>query len=151
MHTRSLWLAALGLALLFAMRSSPPGVAGQAGMAEPDPAMAAKNEAAPGATLGHIEPMADTETVGQAKDPVGLVGTIIAVVPVSRTVVVDVPLEKDVLRVGASITAGTIIKAGAAAAPFEALEVGVLVRIHLRRVPKGNEAVWVEVLEAPQG
>lgn len=76
-------------------------------------------------------------------------GTIIAVVPESRTVVVDVPLEEGILRVGAELTDRTRILAGGDPASFDRLEPGARVRLDVRRVPTGTEATRVEVLWGP--
>jgi hypothetical protein len=71
------------------------------------------------------------------------------VTPESRTLVVDVPLEKAVLRVGAVVTDQTKIEAAGKAVPFEDLVTGARVRITIRRVDTGNDAISVEVLRGP--
>jgi hypothetical protein len=91
-----------------------------------------------------------TQATGTDK-PVGLVGTLVAVVPASQTLVVDVPLNADVLRVGATATEKTKIQAGGKATALDKLEPGSRVRIQIRRVDTGNEALSVEVLGGPQG
>lgn len=94
---------------------------------------------------------AEKTGAGVALESVGLVGTIVAVVPESRTLVVDVPLEGDVLRIGAWVTEETRIEKAGAAVPFESLSPGARVRISVRRIATGNEAVSVEVLSGRRG
>jgi hypothetical protein len=81
-----------------------------------------------------------------SKEAGGLVGIVIAAVPASKTLVVDVRLGKQVLRVGATVTAKTKITAGGAPASFDRLKEGARVRIQFRRVATGDEAISVEVL-----
>ncbi|MGE5849504.1 MAG: hypothetical protein ACM362_05205 [Candidatus Methylomirabilota bacterium] len=127
MTRRWLWLMILGLALLLLAAPLSLGLAGEAEKKEPIPA---------------------APTV--AEKPAGLVGTIVAVAPESRTLVVDVPLGKDVLRIGATVTDKTKIEAAGKAAPFENLERGARVRITFRRIETGDEAISVEVLRGPK-
>lgn len=82
----------------------------------------------------------------EAQQPAGHVGTIVAVVPASRTLVVDIPLRKDVLRVGAEVTGKTKIEAAGKRTSLESLKPGDRVRINFRRTAAGDEAVSVEVL-----
>jgi hypothetical protein len=82
-----------------------------------------------------------------AERPAGLVGTIAAIVPGSRTVVVDVPLATEILRLGAEVTKETEILMAGAPASFEDLEKGARVRVDVRRMTTGDEAVSVEILE----
>jgi hypothetical protein len=121
MSKRWLWLMILGLALLLIAAPISLGQAGEAEKKEPVP--------------------------GEKSD--GLVGSIVHVTPGSRTLLVDVPLGKDVLRIGATVTDTTRIEAAGRAAPFESLTPGARVRITFRRVAGGNEAISVEVLRAP--
>jgi hypothetical protein len=78
-----------------------------------------------------------------------LVGTIVAFVPESRILVVDVRLSADVLRVGAAVTPATRIEAGGNPASFEDLEPGSRVRVTFRRIAMGNEAIAVEIVAGP--
>jgi len=87
---------------------------------------------------------------GEAEKPAGLVGTIVAVAPESRTLVVDVPLGTEVLRIGAVVTDKTKIEAAGKAATFENLKSGARVRITFRRTDTGDEAISVEVLRSPK-
>jgi hypothetical protein len=80
----------------------------------------------------------------------GLVGNIVHITPESRTLVVDVPLGTEVLRIGAVVTDKTKIEAAGKAAAFESLKPGARVRITFRRVPSGDEAISVEVLRSPK-
>jgi len=82
----------------------------------------------------------------QAVPTVSLVGTIVAIVPESRTILVDVPVGADFLRVAAVVTPRTRIEATGAPASFEDLQPGNRVRLNFRRITTGNEALSVEVL-----
>lgn len=81
----------------------------------------------------------------QAVPTVSLVGTI-AIVPESRTILVDVAVGADFLRVAAVVTPRTRIEATGAPASFEDLQPGNRVRLNFRRITTGNEALSVEVL-----
>jgi hypothetical protein len=81
----------------------------------------------------------------------GYVGTVVAVTPESRTLVVDVPLRETVLRVGAELTDTTRITAGGQALSLDGVQTGDRVRITIRRIETGNEAVSVEVLSGRSG
>lgn len=83
--------------------------------------------------------------------PASFVGTIITVVPESHTLIVDVPLGADTLRIGAKVTPSTRITAAGEPISFESLVVGSLVRLQFRRVTTGNEAIAVDILREPQG
>lgn|SRR5574341_2074001 len=82
----------------------------------------------------------------KATPTVSLVGTIVAIVPESQTILVDVRMSADVLRVGAAVTLQTKIEANGSPAAFEDLEAGSRVRLTLRRIATGNEAVSVHIL-----
>ncbi|MBI2114658.1 MAG: hypothetical protein HYT85_06205 [candidate division NC10 bacterium] len=82
-----------------------------------------------------------------AAGPMRFVGTVIAVVPASRTLVVDVLLDRDVLRIGTEVTSTTTITADGQAVSLDRLQAGDRVRISVRRVGTGNEAIVVEVLQ----
>ncbi|OGB93623.1 MAG: hypothetical protein A3G35_14100 [candidate division NC10 bacterium RIFCSPLOWO2_12_FULL_66_18] len=84
-----------------------------------------------------------------AAGPMRFVGTVIAVVPASRTVVVDVPWDRDFLRIGAEVTATTTITAEGQTVSLDRLQSGDRVRLSVRRVATGNEAISVEVLQGP--
>ena len=77
---------------------------------------------------------------------VSLVGTIVAIVPESRTILVDVRVSADLLWVAAVVTPRTRIEATGAPASFEDLQPGNRVRLNFRRITTGNEALSVEVL-----
>lgn len=144
MSKRWLWLVILGLALLLLAAPLSLGQAGEPEKKEPVPAKEEKMAAAP------AETKAAPEKPAAAEKPGGLVGTVFHVTPESRTLVVDVPLGKDVLRIGAAVTDQTKIEAAGKAAPFESLKPGARVRITFRRVASGNEAISVEVLRGPK-
>jgi hypothetical protein len=82
----------------------------------------------------------------KAVPTVSLVGTIVAIVPESRTLLVDVAVGADFLRVAAVVTPRTRIEATGAPASFEDLQPGNRVRLNFRRITTGNEALSVEVL-----
>lgn len=140
------WPPTAGLALLLAALPPSRGLAGEAEQKASAPATEEKKTGAPPATKTAPPP-----EKAAAEKPAGLVGTIVAVVPESRTLVVDVPLGKDVLRIGAEVTKKTRIEAGGAAASFDSLKPGARVRIHFRRIKTGDEAISVEILGGPQG
>jgi hypothetical protein len=87
----------------------------------------------------------------KATPTVSLVGTIVAIVPESRTLLVDVRMSADILRVGAAVTPLTKIEANGNPAAFEDLEAGSRVRLTFRRIPTGNEAVSVQILHGHRG
>jgi hypothetical protein len=78
----------------------------------------------------------------------GLVGTVVAADSGAHTIVVDVPLEKGVLRVGAWTTAETTFTG---VESMEAVEPGSRVRIDIRRVEDGSELIGLDVLDGPKG
>ena len=96
------------------------------------------------------EAPAEKKEHAKAKKPAGLVGTIVAVLPESNTLVVDVPQGKDYLRVGAVVTAQTKVMIGGKKAALENLTWGQKVRINIRRVPTGSELLSVEALDQPK-
>ena len=84
-------------------------------------------------------------------DPMLLVGTVIALVPDSRTIMVDVPLAQDALRLGGTMPETARITLDGAPAELDALTPGTRVRIEFRRTLTGNEATAVELLRGTQG
>ncbi len=143
----------LGLTLLVATLPAAVGLAGEADKKEPAPAPAETKPPAdmPKEPLKSTETPAAPEKPAAAKKPTGLVGTVVAVVPESRTVVVDVPRGKAVLRVGAAVTEKTKIMAQGAPVSLEGLKEGARVRIQFRRVATGDEATRVEILRGSKG
>lgn len=147
MRTTWIWFAALGMLLSLAAVPPPRALAGEAEKKGEAPA-----KAGPGAPAQATEPAkpetsaAKSEKAEAPKKPGGLVGTVIAAVPTSKTLVVDVRLGKQVLRVGAIVTAKTKITAGGEPASFDRLKEGARVRIQFRRVATGDETIAVEVL-----
>ena len=139
-----LWLTVLGLGIFLATLPLAPALAGEAEKKEPAPAKEEKKAGAP------AEAKAAPEKPAAAEKPAGLVGTLVAVVPASRTLVVDVPLGKEMLRIGAEVTKETKITAAGAAVSFDSLKVGARVRINFRKVATGDEALSVEVLRSPK-
>jgi len=121
------------------------GLAGEPETKESAPAEAKKAEEAPPAAPEKAEPAAAKPAA--AEKPAGLVGKVVAAVPQSRTLVVDVNLgKKGILRVGAIVTERTKITVGGSAASFDALKEGARVRINIKRVENGSEATSVEIL-----
>jgi hypothetical protein len=94
---------------------------------------------------------AEAEKGESAAKAAGYVGTVVAVTPESRTLVVDVPLRETVLRVGAEVTDTTRITANGQAVSLDRVQTGDRVRITVRRIETGNEAVSVEVLPGRSG
>jgi len=135
-----LWLTVLGLGLFLVALPLSTALAGEAEKKEPAPAKEEKKAGAP------AETKAAPEKPAAAEKPAGLVGKIVAVVPASRTLVVDVPLGKEMLRIGAEVTDKTKIRAAGKSASFESLKAGARVRIDFRRVATGDEAISVDVL-----
>jgi hypothetical protein len=128
----------LGLALVLTALPLARGLDGEAEKKEAAPATEEKKEVA-----APEEPTAEK--------PAGLVGNIVAVVPESWTLVVDVPLGKATLRIGAALTDKTKITAAGKAGSLESLKPGARVRIHFRRVATGDEAISVDVLRDARG
>lgn len=93
----------------------------------------------------------EAEKQASAARAAAYVGTVVAVTPESRTLVVDVPLARDVLRIGAEVTDTTRITANGQAVSLDRLQAGDRIRISVRRVATGNEAVSVEVLSGRRG
>lgn len=122
MRNGFLWMTFIGLAVTLAALPLMPALAGEA----------EKKAEAPAAT--------------KAEQPTGHVGTIVAIVPASRMLVVDIPLGKEVLRVGAEVTDKTKITAAGKSAAFGSIKPGARVRINFRRVATGDEAIAVEIL-----
>lgn len=146
MRDKLLGVVAAALGLLLVALPLSQGFAGEAEKKEPAAAKE-KKAATPKETK---EVPAAPEKPVEAEKPAGLVGTIVAVVAESRTLVVDVPLGKDVLRIGAEVTKTTRVEAAGAAASFESLKPGARVRIQFRRVATGDEATLVEILRGPK-
>jgi hypothetical protein len=118
MRARGFWLTGVGLIVTIVMWLAPQGWADEM--------------ARSGATT--------------APASMALVGTIVAVVLERRTLVVDVPLGQDTLRVAAWVTDRTTVTQAGTPTTLDKLAPGARVRIAVRRLPGGNEAVAVEVL-----
>jgi hypothetical protein len=86
-----------------------------------------------------------------AKRPARLLGTVIAVTPNSHTIMADIPLGKDTLRIGAETTDRTKIVARGKKASLEALKDGEPVRIAYHRTSTGDVATSLEVVRASMG
>jgi hypothetical protein len=154
MRTRLLWMVALGLPLLLIGGSPSLGLAGEAGQQAQTPAKAEKaekTEEAKKETTETTKASKAAEKPAETKKPGGLVGTVVAVTPGSRTVVVDVLLGKEVLRVGAEVTNRTKIMERGKSAALADLKGGERVRINFRRVATGDEALSVDILRAAKG
>jgi len=129
MTRRWLWRLSVPIGLAISVLPLPQGLAAQA------------------------QPVAlSPETTGQPAMMLGtLVGTVMAVVPESRTVVAAVPLEQGLLRLGAVVTDTATITTGGKPTGFDTLTPGAMVRIEFRRVPDGDEATAIEVLREARG
>ena len=139
MNSRIWSVMVLALAPLLTALPLSGGLAAEAEKKEPAPTTPEKKEAtAP-------------EKPAAAEKPPGLVGRVVAVVPESRTLVVDVPLGKEVLRIGAEVTNRTRIRQGSKKSSLAELKEGERVRINFRRAATGDEALSVDVLRAPKG
>jgi hypothetical protein len=80
-----------------------------------------------------------------------LVGDLAHVEPQSQTVVVEVPIEEQVVTVGAWGVADTTLTSRGQSIGFADLQPGSRVRITVRRVTHGDELLSLEVLQAPAG
>ncbi|OGT25847.1 MAG: hypothetical protein A2Z17_01005 [Gammaproteobacteria bacterium RBG_16_66_13] len=89
---------------------------------------------------------APAEKAQDGDGPVGHIGTLVAVSLGMRTVVVDIPLEKGVLRVGADVTEKTTLTEGGKRIELDALNRGDRVRLEFQRVPHGDIATALERL-----
>ena len=158
MKTNLFWLVALGLPLLLLGGAPSRGRAAEAEQKAQPPAKAEKAEpkaetgeqkegAAGKATEAKETPKRETAE----KKPAGLVGTIIAFTPDSRTLVVDAPLGNQVLRIGAVVTDRTTIRQGSKKASLANLKEGERVRLNFQRIASGDEATSVDILRAAKG
>ncbi len=100
---------------------------------------------------GQEQNSTQAEEPATAEKPESLVGTVVAVDSGSQTLVVDVPLGKETLRVGASITPDTKIEAGGKNLSIENLQEGSRVRLNFQRVETGDQALAVDVLGGAKG
>ncbi len=104
-----------------------------------------------GVVLGLFLPLAGQaqEAPSRERNVVTLVGTLTAVTPATRTVVVEVPLESHPITVGAAATPQTTFTAGGRPVAIEDLRLGSRVRITFRGVADGDELLSLAVLSAP--
>ena len=140
-------VVAVGLMVVLAPMSA---VQAGEGKKAAEPAKEEKKAEAPPAEK-KVEAPAEKKEPAKAEKPAGLVGTIVAVLPESNTLVVDVPHGKDYLRVGAVVTGQTKVMIRGKKAALENLTWGQKVRINIRRVPTGTELLSVEALDQPKG
>lgn len=91
------------------------------------------------------------KSASAAPRPSGLVGKIVAVDVPNRTIVVDVPLGKETLRLGAETTDTTKIMAGGKEASLQALKEGERVRISYHRTDMGDVANSVTAFPQAKG
>ncbi len=143
MKIKTSWLIIVGLVLFLPALPLSPGSAGDAEKKGPTPAMEEKKAEAPVETKAAPAP---AEKLAVAEKPAGLVGRVVAVVPESRTLIVDVPRGKKALRIGATVTTKTKLEAAGKATSLERLKPGTRVRIRFHRVGTGDEAISVKVL-----
>jgi len=145
------WVIALGLPLVL-IGTLP--AQGSAATTEQNAAPATKTAKAENATTeasGAYKAPTAVEKSATATAPVGLVGKIVAVTPTSQTIVVDVPLGKETLRLGAEATDATKILVGGKQASLNALKEGERVRISYHRTATGDVANSVVALNTSQG
>ncbi len=165
MRRGSFWMWVLGLGLVLALAPLSQGLAAETKQ-ETAPAPAEKQAAPAASEQKQAAPAMEQKTEGaaeqpkeataekkeQAKEkPAGMVGTVVAVVPDSGTLVVDVPQGKAVLRIGAWATKKTKIEAGGKSIAFSALKVDSKVRINIHRTSTGDDLISVEVLSGRKG
>lgn len=154
MKTNAIRMLAVGLFLILIGGAPALALAAETEQKAQAPATAEKAEKKEEATKEAAESSKAPEAAEKpaaAKTPAGLVGKIVAVSPESRTVVVDVPLGKDVLRVGAEVTNRTKIVERGKKASLATLREGERVRINFRRIATGDEALSVDILRAAKG
>ncbi|PWB77130.1 MAG: hypothetical protein C3F08_10420 [Candidatus Methylomirabilota bacterium] len=77
-------------------------------------------------------------------------GTVTAVVPEAKTLVVTAPQGKDTLTVGVSVTEHTVIKEGKVKKRLDDVKVGDRVRIKFERVSSGDVAQSIVVTQSKQ-
>ncbi len=136
------WIVALGFPLVLIGGTATVGLAVDAEQKAQPPAQVEK--AKPEAPAASQKPAA-------AARPAGLVGKVVAVTPQSQTIVVDVPLGKETLRLGAETTDETKIMVDGKTASLDALKAGGRVRISYHRTTTGDVADTVVALPATQG
>ena len=146
---RRWWLLVVVVGAMVALGPVSPLQAGEEKKAAV-PAKEEKKAEAPAAEK-KAEAPAEKKEAAKAEQPAGLVGTVVAVLPESNTLVVDVPHGKDYLRVGGVVTGKTRITIGGQKAALENLTWGQKVRINFRRVETGTELLSVEALDRPKG
>ncbi len=91
------------------------------------------------------------KSASAAARPSGLMGKIVAVDVPNRTIVVDVPLGKETLRLGAETTDTTKIMAGGKEASLQTLKEGERVRISYHRTDTGDVANSVTAFPQAKG
>jgi hypothetical protein len=157
MATRWTWLAAAGLPLFLIGGLPAFGVAAGTEPAAQPPAKTANaeksgktEETATKAPEAAANPAA-TAKAPEAERTAGLVGKVIAVTPASDTIVVDVPLGKETLRIGAMTTDRTRILVDGKKAALDILKPGERVRIAYYRTDSGDVATLLQVLQPSMG
>jgi hypothetical protein len=146
------WLLVVAAGVMVALAPVSPVRAGEEKKSA-EPAKEEKKAEAPPAEKkaeAPAEKPAEKNEAAKAEKPAGLVGTIVAVLPENNTLLVDVPLGKDYLRVGGLVTGKTRITIGGKKAALENLTWGQKVRINFRRVETGTELLSVEALDQPK-
>jgi hypothetical protein len=92
-----------------------------------------------------VNALAD-EPKPRSKGTLDLVGTLIAVDEKGPTIVVDVPLAKSPLRVGARLTKRSILTSQGTRIALGALKPGQKLHIIVRPVADGDELISADVL-----
>lgn len=150
MKTNAIRMLAMGVSLILIGGAPALALAAETQQKAQPPAAAEKAEKKEEAAEKAKE-ATETPKTEAAEKPAGLVGKIVAVSPESRTVVVDVPLGKEVLRVGAEVTNRTKIVERGKKASLATLKEGQRVRINFRRIATGDEALSLDILRAAKG
>jgi nucleoid-associated protein YgaU len=145
MKNRYVWLVLLGALALVVAAPSSRALAGEAQQKAAEPAQEEK-KAEPAMEEKKAEP-AKEEKKAEAEKPAGMVGKIVAVAAQVETLVVDIPLGKDVLTVGGWVTPKTKITREGKAVKLDSLKAGERVRVTFHRIPTGDNFTSVEVLK----
>ncbi len=84
------------------------------------------------------------------KGTLTVVGTLVAVDVVEKTLVLDVPLAIEVLRVGATVPAKAELLVGTKRLSLQELRPGERIRLVLHRVPAGDEVISGVILRGAE-
>jgi len=102
-------------------------------------------------TTGTAKAPMKSAQASEAPKALTLVGTLEHTTPKSGTVLVDVPTQKGILKVGATTTPATVIKAGGKTTNLDALQPDSKVRITVHRTASGDQLVSLNELGSMKG